>query len=313
MRFAIMGSGGLGCLFGGLLARAGLDVTLIARGVNLDALQQRGLDVILLSGERFHVDVKATDNPADVGPVDAVMFCVKSYDIESAAEACLPMVGPETLFLPVQNGVEAAERIAAVVGAEHVMNSAGLTGGTVVTPGVVEQKSPVLKVRYGPYQHGVPPMAERILEALRLAGFDAAITPDIEMEVWEKYLSSVGGLTFGALTRLPASVALTYPETAEVFLGLMREAVAIGRAQGIPYAENAAETRLEQIRANAAKNPSSRGSMQYDLMAGKRIEVEAIAGYIVRKGRELGIPTPYNQVIYGGLKPYADGPPPLPD
>src|SRR5262245_32634630 len=126
-----MGSGGLGCLFGGVLTRAGVDVMLIARGANLDALRSGGLDVTLFGGEQFHVAVQARDNPGEVGPVDAVRFCVKTYDIEAAARATLPMIGPDTLVLPVQNGVEATEQIAAVVGADHVVMGVGVSGGTV--------------------------------------------------------------------------------------------------------------------------------------------------------------------------------------
>src|SRR6266540_2079643 len=121
MRLAIMGSGGLGCLFGGMMARAGLDVTLVARGASLDALRTGGLDVQLLSGERFQVDVRATGDPREVGPVDAIFLCVKTYDVEAASRQVLPMIGPETLILPVQNGVEAAEQVGAIVGSDHVV------------------------------------------------------------------------------------------------------------------------------------------------------------------------------------------------
>jgi len=151
MRFAIVGSGGLGCLFGGVLARAGADVTLIARGANLAALRERGLDVTLLGRPPFHVDVRAADDPTQIGPVDAVLFCVKTYDVESAARRALPLIGRDTLVLPVQNGVEAAEQIGAIVGEDHVVAAGvGVTGATLERPGVVVQKSPHLSLTFGP-------------------------------------------------------------------------------------------------------------------------------------------------------------------
>ena len=163
MRFAIVGSGGLGCLFGGVLARAGADVTLIARGANLEALRERGLDVHLLSGERFHVDVRATADPAEVGPVDAIFFCVKTYDVESAARQALPLIGPETLILPVQNGVEAAEQIGAIVGEDHVVPGVGVAGATLEEPGRVVQKGLSVRALFGPDRATEGRRAERII------------------------------------------------------------------------------------------------------------------------------------------------------
>lgn len=310
MRFAIMGSGGLGCLFGGVLARAGQDVTLIARGTNLAALLERGLDVTLFGRAPFHVDVRATDDPPEVGPVDAILFCVKAYDVETAARRCLPMVGPETLVLPVQNGVEAAAQVGTIVGEDHVVSAGvGVTGATLERPGVVVQKSHVVRITFGPDRVTAGRSAERIRETFVAAGIDALVSPDVERELWEKFIFTLAGLGFMTLTRLPIGPTLSCPESVEVVRGLMEEGVAVGRARGAPVSDDATERALGRMRDVAAANPDARGSMYFDLIAGKRLELEAINGAVVRMGRALGIPTPLNQLVYGALKPSADGSP----
>jgi 2-dehydropantoate 2-reductase len=312
MRFAIVGSGGLGCLFGGVLARAGADVTLIARGANLAALRERGLDVHLLGGERFHVDVRSTDDPAEVGPVDAVIFSVKTYDVESAARQALPMIGAETLFLPVQNGIEAAEQIGAIVGENHVVPGVGVAGATLEQPGLVVQKGLTVRMLFGPDRATDGQRAEQIRATLCDSGITAEVSLDVERELWEKLLFALVGLGFMALTRLPLGPTLAHPETVEVVRGLMAEGVAVGHGRGVPLTEDAAERALGRLQAVAAQNPGARGSMYFDLIAGKRLELEAINGAVVRMGRELGISTPLNLLVYGALKPYADGVPALP-
>jgi 2-dehydropantoate 2-reductase len=307
MRFAIVGSGGLGCLFGGVLARAGADVTLIARGANLEALRERGLDVQLLNGERFHVDVRATDNPAEVGPVDAILFCVKTYDVEPAARQSLPLIGPDTLVLPVQNGVEAAEQIGRIVGEDHVVPGVGVAGATLEEPGRVVQKGLTVRALFGPDRATEGRRAERIRDALVAAGISAEVSSDVERELWEKFIFAVVGLGFMTLTRLPIGPTLGNPESAEVVRGIVEECVAVGRARGVPLPDDATERAFERMRAISAANPEARGSMYFDLIAGKRLELDAANGAVVRMGRELGIPTPLNGLVYGALKPYADG------
>jgi 2-dehydropantoate 2-reductase len=304
-----MGSGGLGCLFGGVLARAGVDVTLIARGANLAVLRERGLDVTLLGRDPFQVDVQVTDRPGEVGPVDAVVLCVKSYDIDVAVRQALPLIGPETLVLPVQNGVEAAEQIAAVVGVDRVVTGVGVSAATLERPGAVVQKSLNVEMVFGPDAATAGRRSERIRDALLAAGIGAAVSPHVERDLWEKFIFALVGLGFMSLTRLPIGPTLACPETAEMARGLMAEGVAIGRARGVPLTDDAIERAFGWMERSAASNPDSHGSMYFDLLAGKRLELEAINGAVVRMGRELGVPTPFNQVVYAGLKPYANGVP----
>lgn len=307
MRIAVMGSGGLGSLFGGVLARAGADVTLVARGANLAALRERGLEVALLSGERFQVDVRATDDPAEVGPVDAVLFCVKTYDIEAAARSILPTIGPETLVLPVQNGVEAAEQIGAIVGHDRVVQGVGVAAATLERPGLVVQKGLTLRTLFGPDRVTGGKRAEAIAAAFRAAGIDAEVSPEVDRELWEKFIFALVGLGFMTLTRLPIGRTLACPESAEVAREVMNEGIAVGRARGVALGDTASDRAYARLHEIRDINPQAQGSMYFDLIAGKRLELEAINGAVVRMGRAAGIPTPLNGLIYGALKPYADG------
>jgi 2-dehydropantoate 2-reductase len=309
LRFAIVGGGGLGCLFGGLLARAGTDVTLIARGANLEAICARGLDVRLLEGEPFHVDIPATDDPGEVGPVDAIFFCVKTYDVEAAAGQVLPLIGPETLILPVQNGVEAADQIGAIVGPEHVVLGVGISAASVERPGYVVQKALKNRARFGPDAATGGRRSARIREALEAAGIGADDGAGVERDLWEKFVFSTAALGYMSLSRLSAGQVLASPEASEMFLRITAEAEAVGQARGVDLPSGAAERALDFLRFIAAANPDARGSMYFDLLAGKRLELEAINGAVIRLGRQYGIAAPRNEVVYAGLKPYIDGPP----
>jgi 2-dehydropantoate 2-reductase len=258
------------------------------------------------------VDVRATDDPAEVGPVDAIVLGVKTYDVESAVRQALPMVGPETLVLPIQNGVEAAEQIGAIVGEDHVVVGVGVSGATLEQPGVVVQKSPNVRMLFGPDRATEGRRAGRIADALNVAGISATVSQEAERELWEKYVFAVVGLGYMTLTRLPIGPTLGCPESAAVVRGIVDEAVAVGRARGVALADDATDRAFERMQAIATANPGARGSMYFDLMAGKRLELEAVNGATVRMGRVLGIPTPLNGLIYGALKPYADGAPALP-
>jgi 2-dehydropantoate 2-reductase len=219
------------------------------------------------------------------------------------------MIGPDTLILPVQNGVEAAGQIAAVVGSEHVVTGVGVAGGTVEPLGVVSQKGLRVRARFGPDEASGGQRTDRIRDVLRTAGIAADASPGVEVDLWEKFLFTPFSLGFMTLTRLTAGQAVEHPELVEMFRKLTAEAEAVGRARGVPLAGNATERALETLRGIAATDPESRGSMYFDLLAGKRLELEAINGAVIRMGRQYGIPTPYNELVYAGLKPYIDGAP----
>jgi 2-dehydropantoate 2-reductase len=309
VRVAMVGAGGLGGLYGGLLARGGLDVTFVARGRNLEALRERGLSLKLVSGEELQIPVGATDDPREIGPVDLVWFCVKTYDLDEAARRAVPLVGPATMALPIQNGVEAPEQLAAILGREHVLGGVGRAGGTLVAPGRVEQKSARATVVFGELGGGSSERTERLGRILEQAGLDPRVTSDVEADLWDKFVQACAIFGLDTLLRLPAATYLQHPETAELFRGLMREVYAVGRARGVRLAEGTVERLWETLSKSFAANPSVHSSMYYDVMAGRRLEIEAASGALVRLGRKCGVPTPLNFAIYAALKPFADGAP----
>jgi 2-dehydropantoate 2-reductase len=309
MRVAMVGAGGLGGLYGGLLARAGLDVTFVARGRSLAALRERGLTVKLVDGDEIHVPAKATDDPRDVGPVDLIWFCVKTYDLEAAARQALPLVGHATLALPIQNGVEAPDTLAAILGEEHALGGVGRAGGTLVAPGRVEQKSASVTVVFGERRGGLSERVERLGGVLREAGIDARVSADVVADLWDKYTQACAIFGLDTLLRIPASIYLRQPETAELFRGLMREVFDVGRARGVRLPDGTVERLWATLEELYRANPSVRSSMYFDAIAGRRLEIDAASGALVRLGREVGVPTPLNFAIYAALKPFRDGTP----
>jgi 2-dehydropantoate 2-reductase len=312
MRVAMVGAGGLGGVYGGLLARAGLDVTFIARGRGLEALRRHGLSLKLASGEEWQIPVRATDDPREVGPVDLIWFCVKTYDLDDAARQAIPLVGADTMALPIQNGVEAPERLAAILGREHVLGGVGRAGGTLVAPGRVEQKSDRATVVLGELDGGTSARAERLGQVLRDAGIDARVHPDVLVDLWDKFVQACAIFGLDTLLRLPDATYLRHPETAELFRGLMREVYTVGRARGIRLPENTVERLWDTLSKMYAANPNMHSSMYFDILAGRRLEIDAANGTVVRLGRETGVPTPLNFAMYAALKPFAQGRPASP-
>ena len=304
-----MGAGGTGGYFGGLLARAGEDVTFIARGAQLEALRARGLTVKSRLAGDFTLPVQATSDPATVEPVDLVLFCVKAYDTETAAQQMRPMVGPNTVILSVQNGIDSAERIARVVGHVPVIGGVGLVSSVLEAPGVVAQMAGMGKIIVGELAGGTSPRIERLLATLLQAGIPAQAHPDVRVPLWQKFvfICAFSGLT--AVTRLPIAPILACAETARLYRDTMDEVEAVGRAEGVALPGNVVDEVLAMTRR---LEPWARGSLYYDLAAARRLELETLNGTVVRLGQARGVATPCNLVVYAALKPYADGAPVLP-
>jgi 2-dehydropantoate 2-reductase len=307
MRVTVMGSGGTGGYFGGLLARAGEEVTFVARGAHLAAIRAKGLRVRSRLVGDFTVPARATDDPADSGPADLVLFCVKAYDTESAAERLRPAVGPDTVVLPVQNGIDSAERIGRVVGPAHVI--AGLAGvsSVVEAPGVIEHRAGPDVIQLGELDGQPSARTQRIADTLRQAGVKTHVRPDMRVALWEKFVLICGLSGLTALTRLPLGAVLACPETRTLFRQAMEETEAVGRAEGAAVPDGHAERMVQFFEG---WDPGIRGSLYYDLAAGRRLEIETLNGTVVRLGRLRGIPTPANFAVYASLKPYAEGAPP---
>lgn len=297
-----MGSGGVGGYFGGLLARGGEDVTFIARGAHLEAIQKNGLQVRSAVGE-FHVRPKATHDPAAVGPVDLVLFCVKAYDTEAAGQQVRPMIGPQTTVLCLLNGVDNEEKLEAILGEDHVIAGVVHILSTISAPGVISQTAGPRSIKLGEKDGRITPRVERILSVLKGAGIQAEISTQIQVDLWEKFLfiCAHGGVT--ALGRLSVGEILACPETAVFYRGVMEEVAAVGRAKRVALPADAVDRALAFARG---LQPGMRSSLAHDLSQGNRLEVETLAGSVVRYGREVGVPTPFSFAIYACLKPHHD-------
>jgi 2-dehydropantoate 2-reductase len=307
MRVTVMGSGGTGGYFGGLLARAGEDVTFVARGAHLDAIRAKGLAVRSRLVGDFNVPARATADPGEGGVADLVLFCVKAYDTETAAQQVRPAVGKDTVILPVQNGIDSAERIGRVVGREHVIGGVARVSSVVAAPGVIEHRAGPDAIQLGEMEGPPTPRAERIADALRRAGLKAEVRPDIRVALWEKFVLICGLSGLTALTRLPLGAVLACPETRRLFQQVLEETDAVGRADGVALPVGLVERLLRFFEGS---DPAVRGSLSYDLAAGHRLELETLNGTVVRLGGERGVATPANFAVYAALKPYADGRPP---
>ena len=307
MRVTVMGSGGTGGYFGGLLARAGEDVTFVARGAHLEAMRKSGLTVRSRLVGDFSVKARATDDPAESGPADLVLFCVKAYDTESAAERLRAAVGPDTVILPVQNGIDSAERIGRIVGDAHVIGGLAGVSSVVAAPGVIEHRAGPDLIQLGELDGRASARTERIAEVLRQAGLKAQVRLDIRVGLWEKFVLICGLSGLTALTRLPLGAVLACPETRTLFRQAMEETQAVGQATGVPVPSDHAGKMMKFFEGS---DPAIRGSLYYDLAAGRRLEIETLNGTVVRLGQERGVPPPANFALYAALKPYAAGAPP---
>jgi 2-dehydropantoate 2-reductase len=300
MKIAVMAAGGLGSYYGSLLAKDGHDVTFIARGAQLRAIRENGLVIKSVHGDFVIQPAKATDNPAEVGPVDWILFAVKTYDTETAAQAMRPMVGANTAIITFQNGVDAPDQIGAMVGREHVLVAPTQIVSNIVAPGVIEQKSPFRITTVGEVGgQGLTPRVEQIVAAFKRTGVDVSATADGRKPLWHKlvFIASVSGLT--TLARTAPYDLFQLPEARATLRAAMQEVYAVGKAHGIAMDDDIVE-RQYQFTLNL--KPGAKPSMQLDLEQDKRLEIDALSGAVVRLGAAKGVPTPVHQTIYVALK-----------
>lgn len=296
----IMGTGGVGGYYGGLLAKNGNDVTFIARGEHLTAMQQNGLQVKSIHGDFTVSPANATDDPANVGPVDLILFCVKTYSTDDAAQAIRPAVGPQTAVLSLQNGIDAAERIGKVIGAEHVIGGATWLSSAVEAPGIIKQISQFRRIVFGELSGGQSERIQSIYEVLKNTGITVETSQDIQKILWTKFVFISAVSSFGSLTRLPMGDYRSVPETRRLLSGIMQEVAALARAQGIQLDDDVVQKSLEFADSAGAH---IKPSMQLDVEAGRRTELESMVGVIGRKGREADVPTPIADFVYACLLP----------
>lgn len=304
MRIVVMGAGALGSYYAGMLARAGHEVVCVARGAHLAAMQEHGLTVGPAGEASFMVPVVAVADLAGIAPADLVLLGVKTYDNATAIPQLRPIVGPDTLLLSLQNGVSGADELAEAFGPQAVLGCVVYRAARLAAPGVVVEGGIPGAFVFGEPSGGASPRAERLLATLMAAGLDATLAPAIRVTMWEKFVGYTGGAAVSTLTRLPPDRVWACAESRELTRLAMDEAAAVGRAAGVPLP---ADTVARLGGLYARMTPGTYPSLYYDLMAGKRLELEALNGTIVRLGRELGVPTLVQFTIYAALKPYADG------
>ena len=299
MRIAVMAAGAVGGYFGGRLAAAGHDVSFIARGAQLEAIRKNGLKIESPLGNLHLDNVRATSEPKEVGPVDVVLFAVKLWDTEIAAETAKPLVGAKTRVITLQNGVDSVERLAPILGAEHVVGGAAFIATVIDAPGVISHTSQFAKMVCGRIDGQPDAQLAAFTAAAKEAGIDIAQADDINRERWPKFGFLVGLSGATGATRMPLGPILADTDTRAFFRSLMEEVVALAAAKGITIDPGFIDDRMKF--ADAAP-PGMKASLLHDLERGNRVEIDWLAGKVVALGRELGMPTPANASVYAMLK-----------
>jgi 2-dehydropantoate 2-reductase len=307
MRIAVVGSGAVGGYYGARLARAGHDVAFIARGAHLDAIRARGLAIRSPLGD-FTVPARAEDDARRVGQVDVVLFAVKTYDNETALPMLQSLVGPSTTVLTLQNGVDTVEQIAAVAGEGAVLAGPTYIATAVAEPGFIVQTGTHRRIVFGEVfgeRTTVSERAARLCSSLVDADIQAEAVPDGRVPLWEKFIYLAPFAAFTGAARQPVGGLWSLPGFRDVFLQAVGEVEQIARAEGVGVA---AAIKEQIVRYIESVPPTMRSSLLIDLQQGKKIEVEALAGAVVRRGRASGVPTPMMLALYSVLKPYENGP-----
>lgn len=301
MRIAIVGAGGVGGLLGGLLARAGKQVLFVARGAHLEAIRQKGLHVDSPRGTFAVQPAGASEDPADFGgPADAVLVCVKAWQVPDIAPSLKPIVGPSTVVAPMQNGVSAADQLARVLGPDRVLGGLCYMLSWVEAPGQIRHTGALLRVLLGERCGGSSDRVERVVQALRDAQVDAEASANVESATWQKFMFIEPWGSVGAAARAPVEALRTTPETRARLRAAMEEIASVARARGVRLPEDAVDATLKRI---DAMPPDSKSSMQRDLEAGRPSELHDQTGALVRLARDAGVPAPVHEALYDEILP----------
>jgi 2-dehydropantoate 2-reductase len=298
---AVYGAGGVGAYFGGRLALAGADVTLIARGDHLAALRESGLRVESVHGD-FEVDLPATDDPSDVGPVDYVLVCVKSFDTPDVAASLHPLLGADTVVLSLQNGVRNERVLVDVVGEDRVLGGVCYVFSTIAEPGVVEHTGGPARIVFGELDGSVTGRAERFRDLCEAAEIDVVLSENVRVEMWEKFTFIVAQAGMTAAVRLPLGEIRDSDASWAMYERIMREVEAVAAAEGAPLPDGAVDRWLAFARDLDADAYSS---LHYDMTHGKRMELDAFHGTVVDLADDHGIDVPACEAVYAILEPWA--------
>lgn len=305
MRIVVVGSGGTGGYFGAKLARAGEDVTFLARGAHLQAIRDAGLTIRSAVEGEWNVRVEATDSLADHDTADLVLFCVKSFDTDSAAELMRPVIGPDTAVLSLQNGIDNEDKLSRSLGAGHVLGGVAYIFSNIEAPGVVAHHQ-LGRIVLGEPAGGASERTAAIAATFAAAGIDAVADPAIMRTLWRKYVFLVALSGTTAVTRLPVRFIREVPETRELWSRQVAELLALAEADG---AGLEADTMQSCGNLLESLGPNNYSSLYHDLAAGKRLELDALHGHAVRLGKQYDVPTPTIFAVYAALLPYLHGAP----
>jgi 2-dehydropantoate 2-reductase len=300
MRIATMAAGAVGGYFGARLAAAGHDVFFIARGAHRDAMLKNGFKIESVHGDVHLSKPNVIDDPAKVGPVDVVLFAVKLWDTEKAAEQTRPLLGPNTRVITLQNGVDSYERIAPIVGLERAIPGVTYVVAVIDRPGVIKQASEFQSIVCGTHDGRPDAPLEVFVNAAKAASIPITLSDNIERDRWRKFvfLSGTSGVT--AITRNSMGPILADPDTRALFRNIMLETYAVGRAKGVAIDDDFVDERMAFADANVP--PTMKASMANDLDRGNRLELDWLAGEVCRLGKQLDVSTPVNDTVYAALK-----------
>jgi 2-dehydropantoate 2-reductase len=301
MRIAVYGAGGVGGYFGGRLAKAGARVHFIARGAHLQALREHGLRVRSVKGD-FDVQAPATDDPAEVGSCDFVLFCVKTFDTDAAAARLRPLIGEGTAVVSLQNGVESGEKLARAVGNDHVMGGLAFIFAHIAEPGVIVHTGGSASITFGELDGRASERARRLLACCEQAGVGAELSESITTALWAKlaFICAQAGMT--ATARLPIGEIRTVDAAWAAFGRLAAEVCAVAEAEGNPVPQAAQE---RAVALAQAIEPGCFSSLHDDLVAGRRMELEALHGFVIRRAAQHGLAVPMSEAVYAILRPWA--------
>lgn len=303
MKIVMFGAGGVGGYFGGRLAAAGADVAFVARGSHLEALRRDGLRITSPKGDVHVTGVRASADPADLGPADVVFLTVKMYDVDTAASAIGPLIGPDTMVVTLQNGVEATDMVARRVGRQHVAGGVAYVAAVISEPGVIRHTA-LDALIVGELDGAMSPRLLALRDAAAAAGFAFTASPDIRRDLWSKFarLSVFSGMT-GAL-RSPLGVLRASPALMTLLEAAVDETLAVGRAMGVTLD---ARVRDEVFTMYRTMPPQAKSSLLEDLERGRPLELPWLSGAVVRLGREVGVPTPTHELLETLLTPFVRG------
>jgi 2-dehydropantoate 2-reductase len=308
MRLAILGSGAVGGYFGAKLAKAGQEVTFIARGAHLEAIRHQGLEVRSAKLGDFTVRAAAESDTTRIGPVDVAIVSVKAYDNATALPMLKPLIGPETVVLTLQNGVDSVDECAAIVGERHVLGGTTYVATALEGPGLIVQTGVHRSIIFGEVfgaTSRITPRVQKISDVLASADIQVTPVADARVPIWDKYVYLVAFSGFTGASRLAIGHIWKYPHVQNMFYACSREIAAIAKAEGVTISPNRFDT-LQEYMTNLPG--TTRSSLLIDLEQGKRIEVEALQGAAVRRAKKHNVPVPIVSTLYALLKPLEQGP-----